>query len=162
MVWVAHGEMDICKHRAKGWGGEKKNGISETCEKGVWGACARPVLAATDGSLGVDPAIMKYIIIKPPARQEAAPVRRRDRRPGRQCCRLRRPANSSSVRHRAAVARSARNDFLKWRHTPPPPPPPRQLTFPATSARSASYRRYGRRLPVTRTRSPLLVYCFCC
>lgn len=57
----------------------------------------------------------------------------------------------STERRSARAHRRGCNDFLKWRHTQPLGP--RQLTFPATSARSASHTVVRRRRPVTRSRS---------
>lgn len=73
--------------------------------------------------------------------QTAAPVRQTghgaDRQAGRQADTAERTDRvvTAAVAEQPAAPPSLRNDFLKWRH----PPRPRQLTFPATSARSASY-----------------------
>jgi len=103
---------------------------------------------------------------RPIGGQAAAPLRaaRRDRAStggggGRREQRLRAPgpARDGAVRQSAAPQSSGaappptpepvRNDFLKWRHTHRRPTPPltRQLTFPATSARSALHNAYRRR-----------------
>lgn len=60
--------------------------------------------------------------------------RRGERAPAPPASTVEAPSSSSSSQRLRSSAPRTRNDFLKWRHTPPP----RQLTFPATSARSAS------------------------